>query len=318
MINRLKRDNVLYYIVFGVFAVFYVIRNINYIDIVISDEVVYLNSALHFSFPVTNNYNGTIYTLWYYVINKITHDPINTYYVNYFFASIVSVGVIFYLLLHLKYNKFYSLLISLLLLYSQFNTLLLPKITQIASVFLVLGIMLILKAKTQSEKLFITGFTALIIAYIRPEYYVAFILTIILLVFFAIYYLSKGKKAPLKELGLIILGGIFLYILFNGTPLTNRSFDAFVQHYVRNYCEVHHINHPKSIGDEFKLFKEVYNSESHSLVGALFDEPAKFFNHVLVNLKNTFVYLLKIFNSIFFEGVIVFLPSYGGAPTWCS
>jgi hypothetical protein len=306
------KKNTPYYLIFFLFSICFVIRNYKFVDILGSDEVVYLNSSSHIQLPFQNNYIGAIYSLWYAVINYFTNDPIHTYYFNYFFLSVVPVFFLLILLINIGYNKTLSLIITLLFLFSQFNLYLLPKITNLSVILVIIGLLLIKKNKTILGKLFVTGIITLIISYIRPEYYIAFLLSFLsIVILFGIKIIKKEKlltNDSYKLLILLITASSF-YLLFGGTPLSNRSFDAFVQHYVRNYCEKYNILHPFTLTEEFKLFREVFNTKSQSLFAAAFDEPAKFFWHCSTNIKKSIIKLPSIIYDIIFEGIFSAMPS---------
>ncbi|MFN4144204.1 MAG: hypothetical protein ACK4GN_00145 [Runella sp.] len=307
MLKRLNWLGVLAMIVAGVLLVWGLPE---WKDVEFGDETTYLGSGLTFSIPFVGGAQwGPLYAAWYGFWHLFVPDRLDLYYFNWALLSILA-GVLVFVYLRALGNVFWlSLVISVLFLFSNLNLPLNPKIS-IAPFCLILGGLIVYQQYTSwlyYQRFLMVALVGVLCAYFRPEFYLSFILAILL----AACWLWKERGLILKSKPtfslVIVLSIIGLQILFD-IPLfssEDRSGIAFIQHFVINYCHWQKIPQPNTIEAQVQLFNQVMGDDVHGFSTALMKQPSLTFKHILTNFINTFKNDAANVKEVFYNTLLI-------------
>ncbi|MFC5409943.1 hypothetical protein ACFPMF_11535 [Larkinella bovis] len=281
-------------------------------DVAFGDEMTYLASGLTYTFPPDPYLAqwGSLYAAWLRFLQVFAPDTLDLFYLNWRLLIILSGGLLF-LYLYLRKSGFaVSLFCALCFQFSALNVLLDPRISAFTLCLMLAGLGLI-QARNWSARqvLLLTAVTALVCAYVRPEFYVSMFIALGVAVgTFLLPKLRRNEKWPraLAEMAGVVVLVVLMRFLF-GNPLaqddqgSNRSFQAFVQHFSINYNTWH--NRPVDIPiiDQFKLIEEVFGPDVKSLRDAFRAHPDLVVRHFWTNIANTTKAEFRVLGSLFFE-----------------
>ncbi len=275
-------------------------------DVEFGDETTYLGSGLAFSIPFKGGAQwGPLYAAWYAFWHLFIPDSLDLYYFNWALLSVLAAVMVFLFLRSLKTSFEVSIWLSVLFLFSNQNLPLNPKIS-IAPFCLILGTLLLIYFKqwTYYQRFVLVAISGLLCAYIRPEFYVSFIVG-------SIVAIGWGWKAKVFRTsnGIVVAGlfgvvAVFLHLLF-GNPLfsgdDSRSAVAFQQHFVVNYCAWIHQPEPSTIEAQLRLFHEVLGKDVETFTDALRKQPVWAFKHIFTNVTHTISTNLKNISDTFYQ-----------------
>ncbi len=302
-ILKINKSSFYYSILLLFSCIFYFFYSFKNYDIVPSDDYVYINNGIALSLPLTNNYLGFFYPLFFkfmLMFNSFQHILTNVYIIYY----CLSIACFLLLYLFLKENKIHPIICILLaasFLFSDYQILLFPKISFFCF-FLLLFTLWLIQNKKNFIKMFAITILCWILAYTRPEFFFAYILSFLTL-FFLFF---RNKKYKENRNILFVIFPIFLFFfgvyMLGGQPISNRGLDAFIQHFVLNYMDWYpETDYEIGYRNEFKLFSKVYGNVN-SMVELLPTNPSLFFKHIIYNtvhyFKLTFTLLFKILAGV--------------------
>ncbi|MFD1143831.1 hypothetical protein ACFQ4C_22065 [Larkinella insperata] len=289
-------------------------------DVTFGDEMTYLASGLTYTFPPDPYLAqwGSFYAAWLKLLQVVANDPLDLFYLNWRLLVILT-GVLLFLFLYLRKSGFIvSLFCALCFQFSALNVQLDPRISAFTLCLILTGLCII-QARDWSARnvLLVTALTALVCAYVRPEFYVTMLIALGLAVgTFFVPRFRSGDFSLRALSGVLGVGAlvIVLFLLF-GYPLadrsqgSNRSFDAFVQHFSINYNTWH--NRPTDIPiiDQFKLITEVFGPDVKSMGEAFRVHPDLVIRHFWTNIVNTIKAEFRVLGSLFFETPLMHLNS---------
>ncbi|MCU0340387.1 MAG: hypothetical protein MUE30_10920, partial [Spirosomaceae bacterium] len=143
----------------------------------------------------------------------------------------------------------------------------------------------------QWSRFLAVAFVGLLCAYIRPEFYISFLVASVMGLFFIWKQRAQTHARFISIVTSWLSGVVLLHALF-GNPLMggdDRSVVAFQQHFVTNYY-YHWTNEPepKTIEAQIQLFHRVLGNDVHSFKDALLKQPAWAFKHLWTNIVHTF------------------------------
>ncbi len=206
------------------------------LDIALYDESSYLSSGFQLGtsgFPAAAY--APLYSLWYYVLSLFVADPIDLFFINHKLLGILPPVLVYIVLRRKKISSPASLIASLILLISYANTNGGLQVTHFALI-VILGVFILSSYVDSGVWIYsISAVGALIAAFIRPEFFLAYI---VFLFFLATEFFFDRRNTNYEKLiapGLVAACSfLFLYIL--GFPLSgSRSFIAFGQHFSLNW-----------------------------------------------------------------------------------
>jgi len=253
-----------------------------YFDIGLHDESSYLFNGLGLlerGFPSVTY--APLYALWYFILSLFTSSKTYLYYLNYVVLTILP-ALLMYILLRRKQVAIpISLLISWLILLSRGNAYGWPKINHFALI-LILGILIITSRMTLLWASAWGAIGLLLVSYARPEYFLSFILFLVL---FLILYIREGRTKihPLIVTGCILIGAVILITI--GLPLSgNRTLVAFGQHFTGNWVEW--TGSDINPWSNWKTILAQNFGDSNTLLEAVLYDPRLFLKHITYNMLN--------------------------------
>lgn len=261
----------------------------NRLDIVPTDDDVYFKNGLTATWqnlpPVQM---APLFSLWYRIIQFFTGDILQTYYVSWALLSILP-GILFYVLLRsLRVGLFSSVWLAVFFLFCELNFPLQPKVSVFSMLWLMGGLIWANRSDKPVTKLMVTAGGALLAAYARPEFYLAFLLlTGVAVVYWLWQRRRNGTKTAFPRVGAYVAGAGLLLAVTLGSPMqSSRSHIAFGQHFAMNYA----VWHPEIDASPWMhssvFIKHGFGRDITSLGDAFFLNPALFMRHITTNVVN--------------------------------
>ncbi|MGA0556372.1 hypothetical protein ACO2Q8_06970 [Larkinella sp. VNQ87] len=281
-------------------------------DVVFGDEMTYLASGLAYTFPPDPYLAqwGSLYAAWLWFLHLFTPDTLDLFYLNWRLLIILT-GALLFLYLYLRKSGFsVSLFCALCFQFSTLNVLLDPRISAFTLCLMLAGLCVI-QARSWSARsvLLITALTSLFCAYVRPEFYVTMLIALgLALGTFLLPKLRGNYRSASAWSGLVgvIVCIVVMRFLF-GNPLaqreqgSDRSFDAFVQHFSINYNTWNNRPIDIPIIQQFELIAAVFGPEVKSMRDAFRVHPDLVLRHFWMNITNTTKAEFRVLGSLFFE-----------------
>ncbi len=275
-------------------------------DVEFGDETTYLGSGLTFSIPFKGGAQwGPIYAAWYAFWHFFIPNSLDLYYFNWALLSVLA-GVVVFLFLHsLKVYFWVSIWLSVLFLFSTQNLPLNPKIS-IAPFCLILATLAITEFRQCPNYLrfLLVATTGLVCAYVRPEFYLSFLLGIVFMLWWVWKEKAIRQRSAVISIGVFIFIAILLHLLFEN-PLfsgdSSRSAVAFQQHFIVNYSAWKHQPEPITIEAQLQLFHQILGEDVQTLTDALQAQPAWAMKHIFTNLTHTLTANLKNTIDTFYQ-----------------
>jgi hypothetical protein len=291
----LENRNVQIILLFVIILAYY-FYSFGKVDIVSSEDDVHLFSALNLSLPL-QNFGNFGYYIFLWIVSKVTSNSLIAMFLSYFLLSVLAFISLFLLLRKYLDSFFIAFFISTCFLFSDYQLLLVPKLTYLNFTFICLGLYLLDFGKSTFRNYFILALCILSNAYVaRPEF-VWFLVPVVLLMLF-----SHFKHSPKVSRTLSIVGFLFamisLYWFAGGIYPSGYLKEIFILHFFDNY-EVWTGKH-FDLADEFGQFNVIYgNVESDIQVFTA--NPCLLIKHSLYNFKNLIIGFLKVLKSMFYD-----------------
>lgn len=257
----------------------------DFLDIGLFDESGYLYAGITLSDGIPCAQCAPIYVLWYYLLSLIQHDPVELYYLNYKIMTLLPALLLFLVLRANKVSRTLSFVISVGLLYSSANFYTLPKVSHFAVVLLLFGLLVSRLFRDRKVVLLVLLMTVLVTSYVRPEYFVSFILLAFLVAFLYFKAIMKTRLIkPAIPLGVVILFSMILIITF-GVPLGggNRSMVAFGQHYAHNWVVWH--KDDRNPWTNWETIMQTDFGAASSPIAAFLNNPSAVARHINSNIQ---------------------------------
>lgn len=271
-----------------IFMGFYYLSNIEYtMDIALYDESAYLFNAFSFPSVVPKAESSPLYSVWYWVLSFFQPNKINLFYLNYRLLTILP-GLLIYLIFRTNSKPVaISYFSSLVIIFHSANIITNPKVAHFAIVMIFLGVLLSSLGEMNPERkglLFVV--VSLLASYIRPEFFISFIILIVIFIGFLIFNYKNWFASSTKEI-LLTVFICFQLISFFGVPFNNngRSMMAFGQHYSVNWVEENESALNPWTNWEIIIIENF--GAASSVTEALINNPVEFGKHIKTNLKNS-------------------------------
>ena len=267
----------------------------NTLDIGLYDESQYLDRGVTlWNSGLPSSANAPLYAIWYFILSLLEPNRVNLYYLNYKLTIIALPILIYYLLRRNTVSILVSLIISWLVLVSPANAVTWPKVSHFGLLLILATILVIGHKGPLLRSSVFASIGALLVSYVRPEYFLTYILSTVLFIFLFIRDYKELERQ--YSLGLMACG-LLLSVLLIGTlgfPITgNRSMLAFGQHFSLNwvYWNRSAINPWTNWGE---IISHNFGSV-HSLPEAFAQNPSAFLKHVTYNILNFLRFTPKLF-----------------------
>jgi len=280
-------------------------------DMILWDEAFYMIKGLDIFNKIPREW-GPAYGLWYKLLSMIREDPMSLYYSNYKILTIAG-GVLLYLFLTLrKINPLAAILLSGFFMISNINLTTWPYISHFCLIIILLSGIAAGTFNSKAVQWMIYAGTALILSYARPEFYLAFLMMMVILaIVLAKQKFNFSRSETFAAVGLIALVVIGHFIMgfglfeqgatFKGSQYTRQVF-AFGQHYAINFGHWKHIDHAWLAWEE--IFGERFEV-SHSFFSTISSNWPEFQRHIFQNVLHYFqVSFVKFSNLLFAENIL--------------
>lgn len=267
------------------------------LDIGLSDESNYLHRGMMIPLEFPSAQESSGYSIWYRVLSLVQPETIRLYFLNYRLMTILPPLALFLTLRVFGVSRLVAWAVSAVFLFSTSNIPTWPKISHFAALVLLSGILLSGLTRKRTLQTGILTVTALATSYIRPEFFLAYIVLSVLLLVqtFREYRRVESHRAfiPLC-ITLVLFFGLALWM---GIPVSggDRGMIAFGQHYALGWVKRTGASFSPWTTWEMVIEKEF--GDVHNPLQALFANPSAFVRHVLENLRVFPGKTLKLFLS---------------------
>ncbi len=262
-----------------------------FLDISLYDESSYLQRGVNILNNIPAAEYSPLYSFWYYILSKISNTSIDLFYLNNTILIITLPLVFFFALRCYGVTQAAAFIIAVLLLNSSFNLETMPKISNFTAIVIFIGLITSNLTKNNFTRHLVLTLISLLASYIRPEFFISFILLALLV-------LSQFHQVTqLVKLGFFMIPCLLIIIKFGIPPASgNRSLVAFGQHYAQNWVDWH-----KNTLNPWTNWESIFQNDfgdAQSLWSALYNNPLAFLRHIisnLVNFLNKFINFFKIY-----------------------
>lgn len=250
------------------------------LDISLYDEASYLYGGIKLpveGLPRTDY--APLYAIWYFIISLIEPNRVNLFYLNIKLMTILPPALVYILLRKNRVSIPTSSTISWFFLLSRANAYTWPKVSHFALLVILLILILVARRSLLWTSLY-ASLGALVVSYIRPEFFIAYLLS--LLLFILIAALGKQERIRLPSLLWYILITIILLGVFGLPVSADRSIIAFGQHFSRNW-----VSWTGSDLNPWTNWAEIVAQNfgtADNVLTAFINNPSVFLKHVSYNL----------------------------------
>ncbi|MEW6746807.1 MAG: hypothetical protein AB1486_29045 [Planctomycetota bacterium] len=207
------------------------------LDIGVADEARYLWNGLRLlSEGLPSPQWGPLYSTWYFLLSRLQGDPVELYFLSY---SLLMTGVPLLLYIHLRQCRlpaFLAGLVAGLYLWSYTNLVVWPYPTRFANLLLLGFLIAAAPLRSWRDRSLLVLVALLVLSFVRPEYFVPFLVLSVLGIVFLLVQLLRGRQAVTRtdsvRYACFALVCTVLIAVF-GSPLTGgrRQNAAFFQHF---------------------------------------------------------------------------------------
>ena len=276
----------------------------NSMDVQFADEAAYIRFGLDL-FETMNRNWGPMYALWYKCLSFITTDTIQLYYLNFMTTSVLVGVLLYFFLLRISVKPTFALFISFCVLVSDLNISVWPRISHFCIVLCLIALIIISFLRNNIYKCLVFMVMCLINAYARPEFYLSFVIMVIV-TFICIYYNKSvlTRKDIYIFSGIVILIGILHFIFrfpSNDFFGYNRGVAAFYQHYAWNYKM-----RTNGTFDAWLYWEDLAKKQfgdCNSMWCVIKTQPGIFISNTLFNVRTYLLQLLKVCSYVFPVGI---------------
>ncbi len=271
----------------------------HYVDIVFLDETSYLIRGSKMFGKIPKRW-GPMYCAWYRVLMFFQSDLLKLYFLNFKLMAMIPSALLFLTLSRYSKVTILNLLISLGFLVSIFNLPIYPRV----SFFCISIILVALFISSYLKDIFLKGLLfismALLISYVRPEFYLTIILLLLTLATMFVFKTITYKKQYTLPIIVFLVAATILHLGL-GNPLLiklngfNRSIIAFGEHFAYNYSQWNNID--LYLWLEWRdIFVQNFG-DVNSLTDAIHNNFPMFWKHVYTNIIGFIYALTNLFTS---------------------
>ena len=265
------------------------------LDVALYDESGYLHAGTSLravGWPAPEY--APLYALWYHALSLVQPDPVRLYYLNYALTTVLPPLFLYGLLRANRVPIIAGTVIAGYFLITQANFVTWPRPTHFALLIILAFVIAATRARRASSGYLLAATSALLAAYARPEYFLAFLLLFAAGAGFLVIEQRRGETSPRGwiPLGVVALGAILLLGKLGlpafGKGGGERHFFAFAQHYALNWGVWNHLDPegPYKPGTNFRAIAAQSFGDAETVSAAARHNPAMFLKHVATNIKN--------------------------------
>ena len=260
----------------------YTFQMTHFLDIGLMDESNYLWG---WNNPILYAQNGPLYSLWYRLLTLLSGDAVVAYFWNMRFVMIGLPMVLYIALRSYRVTPLIAVMVSLLLLRGYITFGLGTKSAQVCMTLFLLGLILCCQMNRLYWRWLVMALATLAMSYVRPEFFISFVLSFLIFTGCLIYYFKKSVslKERILILGFILATALCIYIV--GIPLAGgRSFLAFGQHYAVHWVGWHH-----DLRNPWTHWNDIVSIDfgaATSILQAALANPIAFSRHIGTNLSD--------------------------------
>jgi hypothetical protein len=256
-------------------------------DIGLNDEAGYLRFGSDFGQrKLPQAVDSPLYVMWYFVLSWCQSDPVQLYYLNWRLLTLLPAIFLYLFLRTVKVHSLVGCIASCVLVVSRGNLETAPQVSHLALCTVFGGLAV---AQRASIPMLFWGFlalTALITSYIRPEFFVVFVILGVTTFFLATR--QKGQHLQFATLALYVALACALLSTLGFPFNTNnvRGAIAFQQHFSVNW-----VKWAGSTLDPWANSKQIVEAnfgETCSIIDCLRINPPLVFKHVWSNACSVF------------------------------
>lgn len=254
-------------------------------DITLNDESYYLYNGVNLlRNGLPNAQLSPFYSVWYFFLSLFQSDNISLYYLNFEIITVFLPVCIYILLRRHKVSGVAAFIVSFFFLISYADFAAFPKVTHFALIVILFSLILASLFRTYIIKLTVLLIFGLIVSYIRPEFFISFIIFSLI---YIIVFIRSYKKYNFRILSRVLITIIILIsaLVTIGNPLSggNRGFLAFSQHFSVNWTTW--TNNNMSPWRNSKDIIRRNFGDSKTILECYSNNPDAFIRHINSNLK---------------------------------
>lgn len=213
----------------------------NVTDIDLFDESYYLLQGVNlFKAPAVASW-GPLYSTWYWLLSLFQPERVALYLLNAKLIVVLPVFTMYAALRRYSVSILLSLAASLWLLSCNGNVATAPKVVHFAVSVVFIGLIFMKSAKNIEQLLLIATITSLVVSFVRPEFFLAYIASVSVFLILIMLRFFKAKPVVIPKLllaTLLVLSFSSLY--FVGPPAffsVKRDMSAFSQHFSAHWVK---------------------------------------------------------------------------------
>lgn len=255
-------------------------------DVPLCDELIYLTS------PSVSTEWGPLYALWYKIILFILPDRVTALYFNHLALALLFAGALYTFTYYLSLPAEYGFLIAIAAILTGIIAVDI-RVGLLAMIVLILTFIAVVRLRSVHAKWFAAAAGVLITAYIRPEFWLTFLLLAVIL----LVVLWRASRTPiLHRIGYALgLGGLFVVgaLSFGIIEIeSKRSWVAFGQHFAAN-AVIWSGSNLDPWTDWRQITQQTFGN-ADSIGTAAINNPRALIAHVAVNSFFMPLYLLRL------------------------
>jgi hypothetical protein len=271
----------------------------NFIDIGLYDETSYLSWGI--SLPQAKLPEAgwaPIYAIWYFLLASMRPDPASLYFLNYAVLSALVTLLLYCFLRASRIGLVSAGIWSSIFLFSNANVMVWPKVSSLALACILAAATVCVLCNSALHRLSAALICAAVIAYLRPEFALSWILAAAFGLVMIAFAMARSKPPRPRELLIFVFSlamGLGL-VAFLGNPLQgSRSIMAFGQHFSLHYVKWYDL--PVNPWTNYESILAKAFGDATSISGAFFANPVLFLRHVVANLWTIPGGLADLFSS---------------------
>lgn len=258
----------------------------HHLDIPFFDETEYLQKGFNLGAHAYNDW-GPSYNLWYFILSKVCHDPVQLFYFNYSLMMVLIPALLFLFLIVYGIEKNISLLLTLSFLIQPLLTSNFTFVSHFCLINILLAFIAMTFTQKNESKILLAMIASYICMYARQEFLLIF--GTLLLIWIGLLVYQRKIRSAVYIPFIAVIAGLYLifgFISFRAQGI-DRSLFAFKQHFYTNY-----IFWTKKVltTDQFNALDIFHGSKT--MFQCMVANPGMFAKHVGTNTLN---YLLNAY-----------------------
>lgn len=257
----------------------------NIFDIELWDESNYLYRGVKLVIEGGTTAWSPLYSLWYYLISLFQPDRVNLFYLNYKLMIILPPILTYILLRKNKAPIYLSLIVSFFLLASYALIFISVRVSHLALILILVTLILISFTNSFFRASLLASFGALGVSYIRPEYFLTYVLLLLILTITIAFAYKKLSRDQLTSLIVFVSSSILLLFILGIPTSGDRSMIAFGQHFSLNWTQW--TDSKLNPFSDWQIIISENFGAAQNIFEAFRNNPSMFLRHIIYNLRET-------------------------------